>query len=36
VGAVRLSRVVVWPGAQVDVDLEDAIVLPDDRVVAVR
>jgi mannose-1-phosphate guanylyltransferase len=36
VGSVRLSRVVVWPGAQVDVDLEDAIVLPDDRVVAVR
>jgi NDP-sugar pyrophosphorylase family protein len=36
VGGVRLERVVVWPGATVEQDLADAIVLPDGRAVAVR
>jgi mannose-1-phosphate guanylyltransferase len=35
VGARSLTRVVVWPGAHVDSDLSDAIVLPDGRVVLV-
>ncbi len=34
VGAVRLERVVVWPGARVDRDLRDAVVTPE-RVVEV-
>jgi mannose-1-phosphate guanylyltransferase len=35
VAGVRLTRVVVWPGARVERDHEDAIVLPDGRVVQV-
>ncbi|GAB4215961.1 MAG: NDP-sugar synthase [Sandaracinaceae bacterium] len=35
VGPVRLSRVVVWPGARVTEDAEDAVVLPEGRIVAV-
>ncbi|MBX7197291.1 MAG: hypothetical protein K1X94_34895 [Sandaracinaceae bacterium] len=32
---VRLERSVVWPGARVETDLADAIVLPDGRIVSV-
>jgi mannose-1-phosphate guanylyltransferase len=34
VGPVMVERSIVWPGAQLDADLKDAIALPDGRVVS--
>jgi hypothetical protein len=34
VGPVMVERSIVWPDAQLDADLKDAIALPDGRVVS--